>query len=141
ARLGEKKRLSAGAHFLEFAVKRLVEERTDAVDNVGRGSPDKQLVRLSVPKNGIRLATQESAVFRFLFEPFLGVGAGLAALAGTGEAARIGGAQPFQLDLRIGAEQVAGDLLSIDPEGKLQRIVDDVLGEVKARVENVVARD
>src|SRR5207247_635782 len=101
----------------------------------GRGRADEQLVCLSVPKNGIRLATQESAVFRFLFEPLLGVGAGLAALAGTGEATRVGGAQPFQLDLRIGAEQVAGDLLSIDAKGELQRVVDDVLGQIKARVE------
>ena len=43
------------------------------------------------------------------------------------------------LDLGVGPQKRAGDLVGVDPDRQVKRVVDDVLGQVEAQVEHVVA--
>src|SRR5262249_22787193 len=61
--------------------------------------------------------------------------------AGAGKAAWIAGGQALQLDLGVGTEKVGWDFRRIDAQLEVQRVVDDVLGEFKLGVENMIPGD
>ncbi len=75
----------------------------------------------------------------------LGLGAGLGGLLGLlalglgRVAAGVHLGSGVGLDLGVGPEQRAGDLVGIDPDGQVEGVVDDVLFEVERGVEDVVA--
>jgi hypothetical protein len=80
-----------------------------------------------------------SSVLGLLFEPVARRLAGLSLLASARGTARLLRRQGVQLDLRVGAQQVGRQALGVHAEGKVQPVVDDVLGQVEAGVEDVAA--
>ena len=75
----------------------------------------------------------------------LGRGAGLGGLLGLlalglrRDAAGVALRPGVDLDLGVGPQQGAGDLVGIDPDGQVDGIVDDVLPQLEGQVEYVVA--
>ena len=57
----------------------------------------------------------------------------------VGEAARVQLGPGVGLDLGVGPQERAGDLVGVDPDRQVERVVDDVLGQVEGQVEHVVA--
>src|SRR6185312_14921704 len=90
-----------------------------------------------VPEDRVGLAAEESAVLRLLLDALAGGVAGLAALAGRGPARGVGGGEGRQFDGGVGAHQVRRNLVRVDAQGELERVVDDVLRLVEFRVEDV----
>ena len=49
------------------------------------------------------------------------------------------GRQGFEIDLIIGLEQIARQFLTVDPQSEKKHVVDDVLGEIETRIEDMIA--
>ena len=119
----------------------LAEQRQQPIEHGDGVAANEQFPRRPVPENGHRLAAQESAILGFLFEPFLGQVARFTFLPGAGDAAGIVCGQGLQLDLGIGPHQVGGNGLRVDAHGEVQGVIDEVLGQVKLRVQDVIGGD
>lgn len=100
-------------------VQRLLKESLHAIQHSGGRGANQQLIGLAVPDQGISLPPREPAVFRFVFQSFAGCLARLLFLSSTGLAAWILCCQHLQLLAGVGAEEVAGKLLGVDPQGEV----------------------
>ena len=102
---------------------------------------DQQLLALAIPQQRVGLAAQEPTIPRLFLQALPRGGPCFPLLARAGSPARVGRGQALQLHLGVGAQQIGGNLEAVHAQGEVECVVDDVLGQVEARIEDVVPGD
>ena len=111
----------------------------EAVGEGRGGRAEQHFVGVPVPQHRGALPPPEPAVLGLVLQPLAGTLLRLLLLLGRGEPARVLACQGGQVSLVVRLEQVAGELLRVDPQVERQAVADDVLFEVEGDVEDRLA--